>query len=153
MHAQSRIWIYQADKNLNKEELVQIQAQLDAFVQQWTAHQNALVAKAEIRFNRFVILMVDESRAGASGCSIDKSVHFLQNLGFEYGINFFDRMNFAYINKEEVAFAHKDDFITLYEKGIINDETIVFNNLVQTLTDLENKWKIPLKESWHKNFV
>ena len=57
---------------------------------------------AEIRYNRFIILIVDESHAGASGCSIDKSVHFMQQLEQEYGINLFDRFNLAYRNGEEI---------------------------------------------------
>jgi len=47
----------------------------------WTAHNNQLKAKGEIRYNRFLILIVDESQAGASGCSIDKSVPFYETAG------------------------------------------------------------------------
>ena len=52
----SRVWIYQSDKKLSDDETTQIQQHLDAFTTQWTAHNNQLKAKAEIRYNRFFIL-------------------------------------------------------------------------------------------------
>ena len=76
----SRVWIYQSDRKLTADEVVQIQMNLDNFTRSWTAHNNQLKAKAEIRYNRFLVLIVDESQAGASGCSIDKSVNFMKQL-------------------------------------------------------------------------
>src|ERR1700749_1742248 len=92
----SRVWIYQSDKKLADAEVQQIQQNLDAFTTQWTAHNPQLKAKAEVRYNRFLILIVDESQAGASGCSIDKSVNFMQHLERQFNINLFDRFNLAY---------------------------------------------------------
>src|ERR1700759_2190076 len=92
----SRVWIYQSDKELTDSEVALLQSQLDNFTTGWTAHNNQLKAKAEIRYNRFIILVVDESQAGASGCSIDKSVRFMKDIEQEFGINLFDRFNLAY---------------------------------------------------------
>lgn len=68
----SRVWIYQSDRKLTDPEVGKIQQELDDFTIGWTAHNNQLKARAEIRYNRFLILIVDESQAGASGCSIDR---------------------------------------------------------------------------------
>src|ERR1700743_2848690 len=92
----SRVWIYQSDRELTNAQVLQLQVQLNNFTTGWTAHNNALKAKAEIRYNRFIILVVDESQAGASGCSIDKSVNFMKQVEQAYGINLFDRFNLAY---------------------------------------------------------
>src|SRR3954466_6970271 len=98
----SRVWIYQADKKLTGEVVQQIQQELDKFTTGWTAHNNQLKAKGEVRYNRFLILIVDESQAGASGCSIDKSVHFMQQIEQAFGINLFDRFNLAYRDADKV---------------------------------------------------
>src|SRR5476649_3050231 len=98
----SRVWVYQSDKKLSDQEVQQIQAQLDSFTTGWTAHNSQLKAKAEIRYNRFLILVVDESQAGASGCSIDKSVHFMKELEQQFNINLFDRFNLAYRDGDEI---------------------------------------------------
>ncbi|HTH81848.1 MAG TPA: hypothetical protein VL490_02860 [Mucilaginibacter sp.] len=145
----SRVWIYQSDKKLTDGQVQQLQQRLNAFAAEWTAHNNQLKAKAEIRYNRFLILIVDESQAGASGCSIDKSVHFMQRLEQEFGINLFDRFNLAYRDGEEVLSLPRHGFEDLLKQGSINTQTIVFNNLVQNLNELENKWEVPFKDSWH----
>jgi hypothetical protein len=145
----SRVWIYQSDKKLTDELAQQIQQRLDAFATQWTAHNNQLKAKAEIRYNRFLILIVDETQAGASGCSIDKSVHFMQNLEREFNINLFDRFNLAYKQADEVLSLPRHGFEDLLKQGAINTNTTVYNNLVQNLTELNTKWEVPFKDSWH----
>lgn len=145
----SRVWIYQADKKLTDQEVQQIQEELDKFTTGWTAHNNQLKAKGEVRHNRFLILIVDESQAGASGCSIDKSVHFMKQIEQHFNINLFDRFNLAYRDGEEIISLPRHAFEDMIKQGKINTETIVYNNMVQNLTELETKWEVPFKNSWH----
>ena len=145
----SRVWIYQSDKELTDEQALGLLDLLNKFATEWTAHNHQLKAKAEVRYNRFLILIVDESQAGASGCSIDKSVNFMKRLEQEFGINLFDRFNFAYREGNEVLSAPRHQFEELLKSGKINTNTIVFNNLVQDLGQLETKWEVPFKDSWH----
>jgi hypothetical protein len=149
MSSQSRVWVYQSDRKLTADEKVQIQMHLDNFTRSWTAHNNQLMAKAEIRYNRFLILIVDESQAGASGCSIDKSVNFMKQLEQHFSISLFDRFNLAYHNGEEVVSVPRQQFEELLKGGQINTDTIVFNNLVQNVAELQTKWEVPFKDSWH----
>lgn len=149
---QSRVWIYQSDRELNRVETEQIQKQLNQFAAIWTAHNNQLKAVGEIRFNRFLILIVDEMDAGASGCSIDKSVKFMKNLEQEYGLNIFDRFQIAYREKDDIVGVDRNTFENLLREGKIHQETLVFNNLVPTLSELQENWEIPLKNSWHARF-
>lgn len=146
---QSRVWVYQSDRELYDDEVKQLHEILNKFASEWTAHNHQLKAKAEIRYNRFLILIVDESQAGASGCSIDKSVNFIKRLEQEFGINLLDRFNLAYRTGEKVLSAPRDEFEDLLRSGKINSNTIVYNNLVQNLEQLETKWEVPFKESWH----
>ncbi len=146
---QSRVWVYQSDRELSDGQAAQILQQLNNFTAEWTAHNHQLKAKAEVRYNRFLILIVDENQAGASGCSIDKSVNFMKKMEQEFGINLFDRFNLAYRDGEYVLSAPRHDFEELLKAGKINSDTIVFNNLVQNLQQLDTKWEVPFKESWH----
>ncbi|WP_259070923.1 ABC transporter ATPase [Mucilaginibacter sp. X4EP1] len=145
----SHVWVYQSDKKLTDNEVLQIKVLLDNFTTSWTAHNNQLKAKAEIRYNRFLILVVDEGQAGASGCSIDKSVNFMKQLQDQFNLNLFDRFNLAYREGEEILSAGRNDFEALLKDGKIGTETIVFNNLVQNLAELQAKWEVPFKDSWH----
>jgi len=145
----SRVWIYQADRVLNADETGNIQQQLNGFTTAWTAHNQQLLAASMIQYNRFIILVVDERQAGASGCSIDKSVNFMKQLEQEYQINLFDRFNLAYRQGDKILSAPRQRFEELISQGVITADTIVFNNLVQTVADLKTKWEVPFKNSWH----
>lgn len=149
----SKVWIYQSNRHLNEEEVETIKTELSTFAHSWVSHSNALKAIGLVFFNRFLILMVDETDAGASGCSIDKSVHFMKTLERKYNIVLFDRMNVAYVAGEEIRTAHKNELIALYGNGTINDDTRIFNNLANTKEQLENGWVIPLSQSWVKQMI
>ncbi|MEX8546707.1 MAG: ABC transporter ATPase [Mucilaginibacter sp.] len=145
----SKVWVYQADRELSEQETAQLQPQLNQFASSWTAHNQQLKAAAQVVYNRFIVLVVDESHAGASGCSIDKSVRFLQDVEQEFAINLFDRFNTAYLEADKIQSATREELEELLRTGKINGETIVFNNLVNNLQDFETKWQVPLKNSWH----
>jgi len=73
----------------------------------------------------------------------------MQGLEQEFNIRLFDRFNFAYREGNEVLSLPRHDFEELLKQGKLNKESIVYNNLVQTLTELETKWEVPFKDSWH----
>ena len=145
----ARVWIYQSDRPLRAAEQVQINDILSSFTSQWLAHGERLTALAEIRYHRFIILMVDEERAGATGCSIDKSVNLMKELEKLYDIDLFDRFNVAYRDGTEIFSCNRSDFGMLLSTGKLHENSIVFNNTVPTLRDLNSKWEVPLKDSWH----
>lgn len=145
----SRVWIYQADRALSAEEQIQIQEILTDFTSQWLAHVNQLAATGEIRNDRFIILSVDEQQTGATGCSIDKSVKLMQEIEQRFRISLFDRFNIAYRDENEIRSVDREEFENLIKSGAVNNDTIVFNNLVENREQLETNWEIPLKNSWH----
>lgn len=146
---QSRVWIYQSDRKFTSTEETEILNKLAAFTNQWKAHGNELLAKAEIRYGFFIILTVDESQAGVTGCSIDSSVRLIKEIEQEYHIDLFNRFNIAYKVNGDVVVNSKEDFETLVNIKQVTPETIVFNNMVQNLAELESKWEVPFQNSWH----
>nr|MBC7612229.1 ABC transporter ATPase [Pseudopedobacter sp.] len=149
MNHQSRVWVYQSNRVLSAEETETINNALINFIKSWTAHNQQLKAAFEIKYHRFLVLIVDETQAGASGCSIDKSVHLMKELQQQFHIDLFDRFNIAYKLDEEVKSAPKEAFEELIKTGAINANTIVFNNLVPDYGQYLEKWEVPLKDSWH----
>lgn len=149
----SKVWIYQSDKELTYDQIDLIRPKLFEFAELWTAHNANLDAYANIFHKRFIGIFVDETRAGASGCSIDKSVHFVEMLGEALGVDFFNRMLFCYLDEEEVNCVTSSELKELYKKGQINNETLVFDNLVKTKIDFLERWVTPFKETWMTRFV
>jgi hypothetical protein len=149
----TRVWIYQANQPIAEDKVPQMREKIQRFVHNWVSHNQALRSHGDLLHNRFVILLVDESQAGASGCSIDSSVHFLKGLQAEYGIDLFDRMIFSFKLGEEVISLNRETFAQWYAAGKIDDNTPVFDTLVTTKKDLEENWVKPLKDSWHRRMV
>ncbi|WP_419803568.1 ABC transporter ATPase [Mucilaginibacter sp.] len=145
----SKVWIYQSDREFTSSETARLETSLQQFAQTWTAHNQQLKASAQVVFNRFVILLVDESQAGASGCSIDKSVRFLKEVETAFNVNLFDRFQTAYFEDGQIKSANREELEVLLREGKVNAGTIVFNNMASNLADLQTKWQVPFKNSWH----
>ena len=145
----SRVWIYQSDRTFTNEEEQAIQKILNDFTTEWQAHGHALAALAEIYYHQFIVLSVDEQIAGATGCSIDKSVHLMKELESKFNINLFDRFRMAYKSGEDITNCSREEFEARIKKGIVDGKTLVFNNLISRRKELETSWNIPLADSWH----
>lgn len=150
---ESRVWVYQSDRILSDAETESVNAVIQNFVRDWTSHSRELNSYGKVVDNAFVVLMVDESKAGASGCSIDKSVHFIQQLGRKLEVDFMNRMNFAVKDNSGLKILNANAFKEAYKKGDISDDSTVIDTLIKTKRDFEAAFQKPLKESWHKRFV
>jgi len=150
---ESRVWIFQASRSFSEEELEQLKQELDTFIADWTAHGSDLRAGYEIRYNRFIILALDQSLNAASGCSIDTSVRFIQGLEKKYDMELLDKMNVSYKQGEFVAYKSLIDFKKMAKQKAVSKNTIVFNNLVTNKHEYLNHWEVPAQESWHARFM
>jgi hypothetical protein len=65
---------------------------LQAFLENWAAHGTSLVSSYQLKYNRFIILAVDQDVQTATGCSIDSSVEFIQPEK-KYNVDLLDKMN------------------------------------------------------------
>ncbi|MFM2206097.1 MAG: hypothetical protein RL213_72 [Bacteroidota bacterium] len=151
--ADSRIWVYLSDREWTPSEINSLEASAKVFLEDWTAHQQALCASFNVFYNRFLVIAVDQQAVSASGCSIDKSVAFVKSLEDSLQCRLLERMLFAFKKDGKVNVVDKQRFEELAESGEITDSTIVFDNLVDTLQALGHRWEIPFERSWHKVLV
>ena len=149
----SRVWIYQSDREFNQEEIILISAKAEEFINSWTRHGDDLKGSFTIKYNQFLVLAVDESFNNVSGCSIDSSVRFVQELEKELQLDLMNKMNITFKDNENINLVKLSDFQQFAKDKKITSETIVFNNMINTKEDLENNWEIPAKQSWHKRFL
>lgn len=149
----SRVWIYQSNREFTEKELEFISTKAEEFINSWTRHGDDLKGSYTIKYNQFLVLAVDESFNNVSGCSIDASVHFIQALEKELQLNLMDKMNVTFKNGNHINLVRLSDFQKFAKEHKITQETIVFNNMVATKEDFENSWEVPAKDSWHKRFL
>ncbi len=148
MPAHARVWVYQADRTLSEAEITEMEQHLQNFVSQWTAHSRDLKASAKVFPDRFVVLAVDENHHQASGCSIDSSVRFVQELEKHYQLNLFVRTDVAYLDGETVKTVPVSKLKQQVAEGVIKSDTQVFNNLVANVGELREKWQTEAQNSW-----
>lgn len=149
---ESRIWIYQSSRKFTDVEVSEIEGELVAFLTQWSAHGASLEASYAIRYNRFIIIAVNQEVQANTGCSIDASVAFIQKLEQKYGVDLLDKMNVAFKQGEFITYKTLLEFKKLAKDKSVSANTIVFNNLVNTIEEWNESWEIPANESWHSRF-
>lgn len=146
----ARLWIFAADRDLSEADGMQLQAEASAFVDQWTAHNQALTASSDLRYDRFLMIAVDETAAGASGCSIDELYRRVRMLGETYGVNFMNNMTVHFRDAAgNIISSSRADFGTQ-----ASSDSTVFDNSITSIEALRSgKWELPAKQSWHISLI
>ena len=144
----SKVWIYQSSRLFTVSEALQIEEMINQFAQSWLSHGIPVKGAAHLFFGQFVILIADESATGVSGCSTDSSVRLIKEIEKIFGVNMFDRLALAFIDKDKVQILPMPQLKYAVEQGFITADTLFFNNVVLTKEQLENNWIIPVKDSW-----
>lgn len=144
----SRVWIYQSSRLFVLSEALEIETLMEQFVAQWNSHGSPVKGYANLFFGQFVVLMADESASGVSGCSTDSSVRLIKQFETRFNVNMFDRQMLAFVIKDKIQLLPLSQLNYAFTNNFITPDTLYFNNLVQTKTELENNWMIPVKDSW-----
>lgn len=148
----SKVWIYQSNRRFTIDELELVTNKTKLFLEQWAAHGTGLQAGFEIKYERFIVIAVNQDEQSATGCSIDSSVRFIQELEKELDIELLDKMNVAFKQGDFVNFKNLLDFKKMAKSGAIGKKTIVFNNLVTNILEYNENWEVPADDSWHSRF-
>lgn len=149
----SKIWIYQSNRKFYKEETPEISQKLETFLSSWFDGEKEVIASFDIKYDRFIIIAVDQTLDHLTIDAIDKSVSFILSLQSTYEIELLDKINVCFKQGQYVQYKELKDFKKLLKSKAINENTIVFNNLINTKEELESDWEITLKDSWHNRFL
>lgn len=144
----SRVWVYQADRNLSDNECQTIINKVNNFIDQWDTHGTPLVGSCKVFFNRFIVLAVDQEQQAPSGCSIDKSVDVIRILEKELNVNLFGRMEVAFLDGDILKTIHTTKIKEAITEGSLISTSEVFDNTVQALGEFKEKWKTEIKNTW-----
>lgn len=145
---QSRLWMYAANREMNFEECQEINKALQNFTQHWTSHDMPIQAGAVIWYNRIILIAANESFQSVSGCGIDKSVKLMKDLGAQFGIDFFNRLQILVKQNNGLTGYTKDGLQKALDTDELNEQSLVFNPMVQTLGDFREKGFVPLHQFW-----
>ena len=144
---ESRIWLYACEKALTQSQQDYILNIISEELKGWNAHQQPLTAGVTILENHFIVVALDESKNGASGCSIDTLQKTIQKIEKEFSISLMNRLNvFCKIEDEILS-------MPSFKLGSVADKDTLFYDLtILTKNDLKTYLK-PISEGWCAHLI
>lgn len=150
MSPQSRLWVYQCNRLLSEHEVAELRRDMAAFIAQWTSHGAQMDATAEVLHNCVVVVILDDHKAGASGCGIDKSVHFIQQWSAHREVDMMSRQTVIYREADAIKLTTVPHFWAMRKAGIIDDDTQLIDPTIQKWGDWPAQGWVSFKNSWHQ---
>ncbi len=150
----ARTWVFGADHDLDESAADLLLRDVDRFLSQWHAHGAPLTAARDWKYGRFLTIGVDQSTAGASGCSIDGLFRSLRALEPRLGASLVTSgLIFYRDGKGRVQTVNRDRFTELSGEGKITPETQVFDPTVTTLGEWRARFELKAEDSWHAKLL
>ena len=144
---ESRIWIYAAEYKLTNDQENYILNHISNHLQNWEAHKVPLTAGVTILENYFIVVALDDSQYGASGCSIDTLQKLIQNLEKYFSISLLNRLNvFCKIEDEILCIP------SFKLESIAKANTLFYDLTIQKKSELHSYLK-PISEGWCAHLV
>lgn len=150
---EARVWIFQSDRPFSAAACEGIQSRLKAFTDEWAVHGIPMNTSFQILHDHFIVLAADETQQAASGCSIDSSVRVLKEIEQTFGVNLFERTNVAFSTGGSVQLFPLASMKEKFASGVLNEESLTFNNLVNTKADLEARWLVRAGDTWLRRYL
>ena len=149
--ADSRIWIFGAQRGLERGEAESLLEAVDGFLASWKAHGVPLRAARTWQYDRFLIVCADTAVALPSGCSIDALTGVLRDVETRTGVRFLGNEAVWYRDSEGcIRRATRPEFRSLAGAGEITPASVVFDNSLTTLAQLSaGGWEGPAADRWH----
>jgi hypothetical protein len=150
----ARTWVFGADRNLEEGPTDLLLREVDRFLSQWHAHGAPLTTARDWKYGRFLTVAVDQSTAGASGCSIDGLFRSLKALEPRLGASLVTS-GVVYFRgrKGPIECVDRERFTALSAAGEIGPKTRVFDPTVTTLGEWRARFELDAAQSWHSGLL
>lgn len=145
----SRVWVFGSERALTAEGEKALLKGVDEHLVHWKAHGAPLTVSREWRDGRFLVVGVDQSAAGATGCSIDGLFRVLQQLEGEVGASMVTGGRVFYRDSRgAVQATSRGEVTALARDGVISNDTVIFDTSLTDLGTWRASFERPAKDSW-----
>ena len=150
----SRVWVFGSDRPLTEEGTTALLKGVDEHLANWKAHGAPLTVGSQFRDQRFLVVAVDQSTAGASGCSIDGLFRVLQGLEKKIGATMVGGGRVFYrAEAGTVQSVTREEIPSLVQSGAITKDTVVFDTSLTDLGAFRSGFEQRAKKSWLKDIA
>lgn len=146
----SRVWFFPLKKRLSAADQQELHSALQGFIHGWQAHKQQLAAGIEILESQIVLVVTDEARVKASGCSIDSLTNNVEGIVGELGQELARASEVLFFRNGEANCCSRAEFQKLVENKDVTLETEVLNTTLSTLGEVRaGLWRCQAAKSWH----
>src|SRR5258706_4634580 len=150
----ARTWLFSSDKAIKAPASDTLLREVESFLSQWHADGSRLTVGGDWKYGRFLTVAVDQSTAGASGCSIDGLFRILKGLEPKLGASLVTSGLIFYRDENgAIQSVDRDQFTALGTKGKIAPGTRVFDPTVTTLGEWKARFELNAEDSWHAKLL
>jgi hypothetical protein len=149
----TRFWMFTSNRLLTQDEILSLKNELSLFIEKWTAHKQELNASFSLIDNAILVVGVDESQTGASGCSIDSMTKEITRLAQQMNIDWLNRFSIVIKSSEGIMVANANSLKELFLAGKVNEQTLVSNSLLSSFDELQTNLYLPIKDTWMNRYL
>lgn len=150
----ARVWVFAAQGKIDAAGARRLLEDVDEFLVRWQAHGTPLTVGRDFRDDRFLTVAVDQSTAGASGCSIDGMFRTLRALEPAIGTSLLGGGRICYRDASgHVQSVTHTEFASLASSGQVGPDTVVFDTTVETLSGWRDHFETRAGQSWHARLL
>jgi hypothetical protein len=152
--ADARVWVFAAERPVTGSAAHRLLDAVDDYLDRWHAHGHPLTCAREWSEERFLVIGVDQSTAGASGCSIDGLFRTLKGMESELGTRLVGGATVYYRDPSGPILAvSREEFTELAADGAVRPDTRVFDTTVGTVRDWKERFETETARSWHAGLL
>ena len=144
----SKVYIYASSRKFYPNEMEELEDKIKDFLVQWTSFSTSY----KIEYQRFIAVFLEEN-IEVSTQMLDTLSNFILSLEDDYKITLLDKVNVCFKQGEHVQYQEMKRFRELIKNKSVSKKTIVFNNFIQTKTEFETAWEVPISESWLSHLI
>jgi hypothetical protein len=153
MPDESKLWIFPSSRKFYPQEIEGLKERINDFLSDWDDQGVLIKCSYTLKFDRFIIVTVDDNNNSLSIQAHDLLITFIQELEKLYDVLLMDRMNVCYKQGEYVQYKDLIVFKQMMKDKGVSEKTTVFNNLITTKGELKYDWEINIMDSWLGRFL
>jgi hypothetical protein len=148
-----KLWVFPSSRKFYPQELAELKKVVEDFLNNWNNNGQSLNCAYQLKYDRFIIVAVDNSELTLSLKAHDQLASFIQDLEKKFEVILLDKINVCYKQGEFVQYKELKEFKKMMKNKGVSQKTVVFNNMLNTKKELESDWEINIMDSWLGRFL
>lgn len=149
----SIIRVYIADRKLAETEQADLREKIETFLPRWRSEGKDFKSAYELLENQILVVAGLSEGYRLSGCTLDALKKLVEKWDDSLKANFTVVPKLSYRKGKEIISRNIPMFKQDILNGVVDENTIVFDNTVQTLSAFRKGIEFKLTDCWHNQIL